>query len=299
MPRLIIFDDQVRGVDLPTSPVIIGRSKKSDIPIRDDVLSRKHCAILPTGDGFRLVDLKSSYGTYLNGRRIEKVELAYDDVIEVGRTVMVFMDDDVWRRGEGLARLRNPLKAQELIQRLRMQSGETPRIPVKRVHRRAPPSRRKRDLLQSLPVLEPITGGGGERPGEHGELLDLIVDYAVYKTVGLLVRDRPRLRRWLAETVESALIEVASGNWADLRPRLREALKAKLTLASREAGGASGADAGPDAVEAVDETPTPPQAAVSSERAADPPPGGDRSSNAAETGDCEPGDDGASTPERS
>src|SRR5262245_28943430 len=116
MPRIVIFDDQVRGIDLPGQPVIIGRSKKSDIPIHDGLLSRKHCAIVPSGSTFRLVDLKSANGTYLNGSRVEdRADLNTDDIIEIGQTVMVFLDTGVWNRGEGLARLRNPLKAQELI----------------------------------------------------------------------------------------------------------------------------------------------------------------------------------------
>ena len=126
MARLVIFDDRVRGVDLPVEPLIIGRSRKSDIPIHDQLLSRKHCAIIPSGSVYRLVDLKSSYGTDLNGARVDRVELSYDDVIEIGKTVMVFLDTEVWSRGEGLARLRNPLKAQELIQRVLFLRKESP-----------------------------------------------------------------------------------------------------------------------------------------------------------------------------
>ena len=118
MARLMIFDDCVRGLDLPEHAIIVGRSKRVDVPIRDRILSRKHCSIIPMESGFSLVDLKSQNGTFVNGSRIEKAELEYDDVIEIGETVIVILDTDSWDRGEGLTRLRNPVKAQDLIQRI-------------------------------------------------------------------------------------------------------------------------------------------------------------------------------------
>lgn len=118
MARLMIFDDCVRGLDLPEHAIIVGRSKRVDVPIRDRILSRKHCSIIPMESGFSLVDLKSQNGTFVNGSRIEKAELEYDDVIEIGETVIVILDTDSWERGEGLTRLRNPVKAQDLIQRI-------------------------------------------------------------------------------------------------------------------------------------------------------------------------------------
>src|SRR2546422_6154269 len=102
MARLVIFDDRVRGMELPGRPVLIGRSRKNDLPINDGLLSRKHCSVVPMGTGYRLMDLKSSNGTYLNGKRIEKVDLHVDDIIEIGHTVIVFLEDGVWSRGEGL-----------------------------------------------------------------------------------------------------------------------------------------------------------------------------------------------------
>ena len=155
MARLMIFDDCVRGLDLPEHAIIVGRSKRVDVPIRDRILSRKHCSIIPMESGFSLVDLKSQNGTFVNGSRIEKAELEYDDVIEIGNTVMVFMESEVWNRGEGLARLRNPVKAQELVQRIRLNSEKKKRIPVRRVPSRKKGAERSRDLIRSVPLFDP------------------------------------------------------------------------------------------------------------------------------------------------
>ncbi|MBI4584070.1 MAG: FHA domain-containing protein [Planctomycetes bacterium] len=241
MPRLVIFDNQVRGVDLPPQPVIIGRSKKSDIPIRDELLSRKHCAIVPTGAQYRLVDLKSANGTFLNGARVKgRADLNYDDLIEIGQTVMVFLDAGVWNRGEGLARLRNPIKAQELIQRLKLQEqpgkGKIPLNPMARSRSREARARNLLALFKELPVA--ADAAAVLKDG----FLELLTDYAAYKTVSFLIRHHPQLRRALSRTVEGAVLSSVHGQWDGWRARLRadleEQIKSAFT-ASPEAKGKS------------------------------------------------------------
>lgn len=233
MARLIVFDDQVRGVDLPGGTVIIGRSKKSDVPIRDTILSRKHCAIVSTESSYRIVDLKSSNGTFLNGSPVERASLSYDDVIEIGNTVMVFMESEVWNRGEGLARLRNPVKAQELVQRIRLHGEKKKRIPVRRVPTRKKGAERSRDLIRSVPLFDQDqSDAAGERvlPDAFADMLE---DFCVHKTMSLLLRNRPELRRAVTESIESALISVVSGGWSELRPKLREELSKRFDALER------------------------------------------------------------------
>lgn len=235
MPRLLIFDDSVRGVDLPGEPLVIGRSRKSDIPIRDGLLSRKHCAIFPADAGFRIIDLKSSHGTFLNGERIDRRDLAFDDVIEIGSTVMVYLDTGVWNRGEGLARLRNPLKAQELIQRINLQTRQADDIPIQR----APVGKRgsggKRTLLDLLPLLMEFEN---DEFVVGDELLDLLVDYATYKTLSLWARRQPGIKRLLTKSVEKALLSCRPGDWENFREQLREVLRSELPERLDEAAGA-------------------------------------------------------------
>jgi pSer/pThr/pTyr-binding forkhead associated (FHA) protein len=241
MPRLVIFDDQVRGVDLPPRPVIIGRSKKSDIPIHDGLLSRKHCAILHSGTQYRLVDLKSANGTFLNGERVkDRADLNYDDIIEIGQTVMVFLDTGVWNRGEGLARLRHPIKAQELIQRLKLQEqsgkGKIPLNPVARARSREARARNLLALFKELPVAADAEAVLKE------DFLELLTGYAAYKTMSFLVRRQPQLRRALSRAVESALLSSVHGQWDGLRARLRAEIEEHLKSAlasSPEAKGKS------------------------------------------------------------
>jgi len=70
----------------------IGRDQSSTIAFdaqRDDVVSRHHAAIRIQGSGdaaFRIADLKSSNGTFLNGERLNgEAELLPEDLIELGQ----------------------------------------------------------------------------------------------------------------------------------------------------------------------------------------------------------------------
>ena len=117
MAILMIFDEQIRSHELTDRPLVIGRSKQVDLPLSDSLLSRKHCRISPTEDGFELVDLDSSHGTWVNGHRIQRVRLELDDVIELGKTVLTFVEVAAGLRGD-VRMLRNPEKARELIERV-------------------------------------------------------------------------------------------------------------------------------------------------------------------------------------
>jgi serine protease Do len=74
------------------SEITIGRDPASKIVFSaagDDVVSRRHAIIRVSGEdpvAFRLVDLGSSNGTFLNGERIaDEVELLPEDTIEFGK----------------------------------------------------------------------------------------------------------------------------------------------------------------------------------------------------------------------
>lgn len=65
----------------------IGRSK-SDIVVKDPKISSTHAQIAINSKGqFVMVDLESSNGLHINGRRVKKVALLPGVIFEVGRTV--------------------------------------------------------------------------------------------------------------------------------------------------------------------------------------------------------------------
>jgi hypothetical protein len=68
------------------SAISIGRAPTNDIPLGDTAVSGEHCRIRPEGGAFVLHDLKSTNGTFVNEKRIERHRLSEGDVIRVGET---------------------------------------------------------------------------------------------------------------------------------------------------------------------------------------------------------------------
>lgn len=205
MARLLIFDEAVRGVDLPLHPVVVGRSRKIDIPIRDAMLSRKHCGIVPLESGFRLLDLCSANGTYVNGARIDKFDLSYDDVIEIGNTVLVFVDTDRVPSGQGLARLRNPRKARELIEKVnrRRPREVQPRAGTPDRSSGASPGRSRTREVETF--KDALLAGGATEGVRSGGLQVLLEEYILHELVSAAVRSSPDLRKVVGQVVDQIL----------------------------------------------------------------------------------------------
>jgi len=71
----------------------IGREAGNFVQLDDNEVSRRHAEVRRVGESFVVGDLKSSNGTWLNSRKIERAELASGDQIQVGRTILVYSRD--------------------------------------------------------------------------------------------------------------------------------------------------------------------------------------------------------------
>lgn len=65
-------------------PFIIGRLGDNDLVLRDGRASRHHARIVAEGNSYAVEDLKSSYGVYVNGDKVERATLRHGDRIEFG-----------------------------------------------------------------------------------------------------------------------------------------------------------------------------------------------------------------------
>ena len=70
--------------------VVIGRSKDCDIQVADPNVSRRHAEVRQEGAAHWVVDLGSTNGTEVNGRRLKRAKLRPGDTITVGSTELVF-----------------------------------------------------------------------------------------------------------------------------------------------------------------------------------------------------------------
>ena len=76
--------------ELSTERAVLGRSRDCDVRVSDLNVSRRHAEIRGESDRWILVDLGSTNGTLLNGRKIDREPLSDGDTITVGSTEIVF-----------------------------------------------------------------------------------------------------------------------------------------------------------------------------------------------------------------
>jgi pSer/pThr/pTyr-binding forkhead associated (FHA) protein len=67
-----------------------GRAADSDIFLDDVTVSRRHAEFSRVGNGFRVVDIGSLNGTYVNRRRIESAVLRSGDEVQIGKYRLVY-----------------------------------------------------------------------------------------------------------------------------------------------------------------------------------------------------------------
>jgi hypothetical protein len=76
--------------ELEKRRAVIGRSKDADIQVSDPNVSRRHAEVRQEGAAYWVVDLDSTNGTEINGRRLKRAKLRPGDTITVGSTELVF-----------------------------------------------------------------------------------------------------------------------------------------------------------------------------------------------------------------
>jgi hypothetical protein len=83
--------DQVEGTagrrmhDIGEETITVGRSPESNIFLDDVTVSRKHAEIAPGERGYRIRDVGSLNGTYVNRVRVDAVDLRNGDEIQIGK----------------------------------------------------------------------------------------------------------------------------------------------------------------------------------------------------------------------
>ena len=63
----------------------VGRAPRADFIVDRALVSRLHCRLEAVDDRLEVIDLSSTNGTYVNGKRIERARLTNGDRLRVGR----------------------------------------------------------------------------------------------------------------------------------------------------------------------------------------------------------------------
>ena len=89
-PEIVTLVANGTGHTIEKTSVVIGRSKDCDIRLSDPNVSRRHAELRQEGTAYWILDLGSTNGVTVNGRRQQRAKLEHDDRITVGSTDLVF-----------------------------------------------------------------------------------------------------------------------------------------------------------------------------------------------------------------
>lgn len=95
-PRLVVAPPSggpERTVVLTAPVTVLGRGQEADVQVADTGVSRRHAELHLEPGGVRLLDLQSTNGTRVNGRRVSDAVLADGDRVELGGTALVYRQD--------------------------------------------------------------------------------------------------------------------------------------------------------------------------------------------------------------
>ncbi len=110
MPKLVILSDDGsrREVELTTRDLSIGRATENDLALPDPAkgVSRMHAEIRYENGRYVILDLNSQNGTFLNGDRVQRADLASGSEISIGPYRLTF-------QSAGAEALAPPVQLQE------------------------------------------------------------------------------------------------------------------------------------------------------------------------------------------
>src|SRR6187399_1399849 len=102
--RILDGADRGRVYDNLNPPITVGREEGNTIQLNDERVSRFHIKIQEDHNRLVITDLESTNGTKINGEDVQLRILRYGDMIQVGRSVLLFGSRE--QIAQRLARLR-------------------------------------------------------------------------------------------------------------------------------------------------------------------------------------------------
>ena len=95
MPKMIVSIDGVviKEVQLTKDRTSLGRRPYNDIVIDNLAVSGEHAVLQLSGNDVHLEDLNSTNGTYVNGKAVKKQLLRNNDVVEIGKYKIKYVNE--------------------------------------------------------------------------------------------------------------------------------------------------------------------------------------------------------------
>ena len=89
-PELVTLSWNGSSHEVNQRSVVIGRSRDCDIQLADANVSRRHAELRQEGASYWIVDLGSTNGIEVNGKRVKRAKLRSGDTITLGSTELTF-----------------------------------------------------------------------------------------------------------------------------------------------------------------------------------------------------------------
>ena len=102
-PALHLNDARV--IPLVKSVVNVGRERYNDIVIADGYISRHHLQLRRRSGVYTVFDVNSRGGTRVNDKIVAEHQLRNGDVIAIGRTTLVYTDENGQTAGDGTTQI--------------------------------------------------------------------------------------------------------------------------------------------------------------------------------------------------
>ncbi|MBL8683488.1 MAG: sigma 54-dependent Fis family transcriptional regulator [Myxococcales bacterium] len=109
--RLVVLEGPDKGATTTASDqtLTVGTAKRNTLELKDPTVSRFHCELTPVPGGARIVDLRSTNGTFVGPVRVHDAIIAPGTVVRVGQSTIELSNDSPSRvslyAGESLAGL--------------------------------------------------------------------------------------------------------------------------------------------------------------------------------------------------
>ena len=92
--RIIDGSDRGRTFESLPTPVTVGREEGNSVQLNDERVSRFHIKIQEDRDKLVITDLASTNGTKVNGEEIQVRILRHGDIINVGRSTLIYGSEE-------------------------------------------------------------------------------------------------------------------------------------------------------------------------------------------------------------
>ncbi|HSF18981.1 MAG TPA: sigma 54-interacting transcriptional regulator [Vicinamibacteria bacterium] len=240
-PMLVALSGPVAGrsFSLEGDRTSIGRESENDIVIDTQWVSRRHCTLERSAEGFVVLDNGSHNGTFVNGIPVTERLLRAGDRLTLGGSSLLFVDGEV-APADGIQLDDTPLDARETVQ---LRSDEALYLDSERLQRLPPEEDTKRALVATLGIIRLLGRADDETLPE--QILDRFFQVTPAERGAILVGSSPdeiesatyRVRHHRGEpkafpVSRSALSKVFAEKTALLSNRVSQELKGKSLVGS-------------------------------------------------------------------